>query len=95
MSLKFIITFQAKTNTIADFLKIMQQVKTDLPMVDGCHDVQVLRNIDNPCVFTLVETWENKESHQENSKKLQDSGSWDHIIGLLASEPDGSYFSDI
>ncbi len=95
MSLKFIITFHAKPDSKEAFLEIMQQVKIELPVVEGCEGVQVMQGVDDPCIFTLFEAWENKEAHQANSQKLMDSGSWDHIVGLLASEPDGSYLKAI
>ncbi len=95
MSIKFIITFQAKEDAIRDLSEVMRQVKTDLPNIEGCEGVQVLRNAVNPSVFTLVEAWESKNRHLENSQKLADSGAWDQIVDLLVSAPAGNYYDEI
>lgn len=93
MSVEFMITFQIKLKSVEAFVALMQQVKADLPQADGCIGVDIFRRADQSEVFTLVETWETQELHQANSQKLVDSGRWAHILGLLATEPVGAYFT--
>lgn len=91
MPLKFTIIFCAKVGTTDAFLNIMKSVKTDLPTADGCSGVEILRSIENPSEFTLIESWESQHKHQTHIQTLTESGGWDYLLGLLTHTPNGHY----
>ncbi len=95
MSVSVIITFVAKKEKIDEFNTIMNSVKTDLPKVNGCRAVAVFRSSTDESKFTLVETWESKELHQDHLDKLTTDGTWDMIASQLSNEPESDYFFEI
>lgn len=95
MSEIFMIKFQAKETASAEFLELMLSVKQDLPRVEGCEGVIVLRQTDDPARFILLETWRNREFHDANTQKLIQAGAWDHLKSLLVAEPEGSYLKQL
>jgi len=92
MSIIVIVSFETKEEKVFDFSKILENVKTDLPKVEGCLGVNVYQNSSTLNQFTLVETWESKELHQINLDKLAKNGTWDTIASHLSKEPDSDYF---
>jgi len=92
MSIIVIVSFETKEEKVFDFSKILENVKTDLPKVEGCLGVNVYQNSSILNQFTLVETWESKELHQINLDKLAKNGTWDTIASHLSKEPESDYF---
>ncbi len=88
----FIISFEAKAKRVADFIKILESVKTDLPKVKGCISVDIFKSSSANNKFTLVETWDTEESHKINISNLSKDGTWDIIASHLSKDPESGYF---
>ena len=88
----FIITFKSTPAALPDFRKLLDSVARDLPAVEGCQGVQILCAIDDPCLFTLVETWDSREAHAAHVQRLIDSGGWNSVVAHLAQAPESRYF---
>lgn len=87
-----IINFDVKPGNIEVFRGIMDNVKTNLPNVTGCETVSIYADQNNPEKFTLIETWETKEAHQNHITSIVESGGWSEILSNLKTEPSSSYF---
>ena len=92
MTVNVIVTFVAKEERIEEFAAIMNQVKNDLPKVEGCSAVAIFRSSTEENKFTVVETWESKELHQTHINKVINDGAWDMITSLLYKEPESDYY---
>ena len=68
MSTNVIITFKSKPEKLMAFVKMLNQVKNDLPNVEGCKAVRIFNDVNEPCTFTLVETWASEGEHKKISK---------------------------
>ena len=95
MSIKCIIHFNVKNEMKSGFFNIMNNVKSELPLVNGCLGVNIHNSIENPNLYTLVETWETREQHEQHIKNLFDSGQWETINQLLVTDPISGYFNTI
>jgi len=95
MNTNVIVSFEVKTEKLAEFTKILNSVKTDLPKVKGCISVNIFKNSSVANKFTLVETWETKELHQTHSDKLAKDGTWDTIASHLSKDPESGYFTQL
>lgn len=95
MGVNLVISFSVKPEKQNAFREIMQGVKTGLPTVQGCRGVRVYNSLDNPLVFTLVETWDSRELHAQHIKQVIDSGQWRQIVEHLSAEPTSSYFTEM
>ena len=92
MSTNVIITFKSKPEKLAAFTEILGGVKAGLPKVDGCIAVSIFNDTQDPCVFTLVETWQSEAAHKKHIEGVVSSGGWSHIASHLACDPSSSYF---
>lgn len=93
MSVTLIIHFEVKKDKQEEFTNIMGSVKKDLPSVNGCINVGIFKNVTKPQNYTLVETWDSREHHEQHVNQLIESGSWGHISALLAKDPLSDYFN--
>ncbi|KEF30513.1 hypothetical protein D777_02455 [Marinobacter nitratireducens] len=89
-----IITFDVKEEKLDSFRGIMSDVKSSLPQVDGCSSVTVYNDVENPAVFTLVESWDSQQAHQSHIDSVVQSGDWEFIAGHLKADPVSSYFQE-
>ncbi|MDP3738980.1 MAG: antibiotic biosynthesis monooxygenase family protein [Hyphomonadaceae bacterium] len=95
MAVTVIVTFTAKPENLVAFTDIMHSVKATLPSVPGCKAVRVHQGTDDPCVFTLVETWVSEDRHREHIAGLQSDGSWSQVAVHLACEPESRYYAEL
>lgn len=95
MNAVVIVSFEAKEDKINDFAKILEGVKTELPKVNGCIDINVFQSSSMINKFTLVETWATKELHQANLDNLSKNGTWDIIVSHLSKDPSSDYFTQL
>ena len=95
MSVTVVITFTARLEKLDAFRRILAGVKSDLPKAPGCAGVQVLSKLDDPCSFTLVETWETAEAHRAHVDRLIASGAWKDVASHLAWEPASGYYRQL
>jgi quinol monooxygenase YgiN len=90
-----IVSFVTKPDRLDSFRKLLQGVKDDLPNVPGCAGVQVFNDVNDPCAFTLIETWTTAESHKEHISRMLLSGAWGQVVSHLAKEPVTGFYSAI
>ncbi len=95
MSVQVVVQFKALAEKQAAFEAIMESVKADLPKVPGCLGVSVMQDIDDPCRFTLVETWESQDRHKAHIGKLIADGTWAGIESHLDDQPGSGYFRQV
>jgi quinol monooxygenase YgiN len=92
MPVNFIIHFKAQAAKQAAFQAVIETVKTGLPKVPGCLAVSVMQSVEDPCRFTLVETWEDRSRHQAHIETLTADGTWTSIESHLEDQPVSDYF---
>jgi quinol monooxygenase YgiN len=90
-----IITFRSKPEMLGEFAGVMHSVKSSLPQIPGCKAIRIHQGTDDPCVFTLVETWDSEDRHREHIAGLVADGSWAQISTLLAGEPESRYYAEL
>lgn len=92
MPVNVVVQFKTLAEKQAAFLAIMETVKADLPQVPGCLAVSVMQSVEDPCRFTLVETWEDQGRHQAHIEALLADGTWAGIESHLENQPVSCYF---
>src|SRR5215204_2448681 len=92
MSITRIGETQAKpelTEALRDFLiSIMPMIKSS----QGCEAVTLYQSQADPTKFTMIEVWDNLESHQASVKNIPPE-MLGEIRPLLALAPSGSYYN--
>jgi len=91
MSITRIGEFQANsesTETLQNFLlSIMPIIRSS----QGCESVTLYQSRDNLTKFSMIEVWDNIESHQASVKSIPPE-KLAEISSLIASAPSGGYF---
>ena len=96
MDTNVIITFKSKPEKLAAFINLLNQAKNDLPnKVVGCKAFRIFNDVNEPCTFTLVETWASETDHKKNIESMVSSGFWSHIATHLACDPTSSYYKEL
>jgi len=76
------------TEALHDFLlSIMPMIKSS----QDCESVTLYQSHDDPTKFTMIEVWDNIESHQASVKNIPPE-MLGEIRPLLASAPSGGYY---
>ena len=52
MSITLIVNLVARSESIDEIAKVMEQVKVYLPKIDGCESVRICRGLDDAAEFT-------------------------------------------
>lgn len=82
-----VIQFDVREERLAEFTEIMTGVKSAMKTEEGFEDAYVLKGIDVPHQFILIERWRSKELHLEHFDRIVASGDWKNIRDMLASAP--------
>jgi len=88
-----IIRFEASDAGLAELKSILDGVPEAMKTEAGFVSAKVYRNVDSPKVFVLEEVWQSKELHLEHFDRINRSGDWAHIKGLLVTEPQMGYYT--
>jgi quinol monooxygenase YgiN len=94
MSITLLVTLVAKPASIGEIAQVMTEVKDYLPKIDGCESVRIVRDLDEPARFSLIESWSSRGHHETYQRSIAESGGWGHILEHLASEPVSTYYED-
>jgi len=94
MPITLIVTLVAKPDSIDEIARVMEDVKSYLPTKDGCESVRICRGLDDPALFSLIESWSSRDKHEAYQRSVAESGGWGHILGHLASDPVSTYYAD-
>lgn len=94
MSITLIVTLEAKPDAIAEIARTLEEVKSYLPKVDGCESVRIIRAIDDPATFTLIEEWTSRAAHEAYQRGVAEDGGWEHFTRHLAREATSVYYED-
>lgn len=96
MSTYVIFTCKSQPDKLVALTKILNQAKIDFPNnVKGCEAFRIFNDVNDPCTFTLVETWASEIDHKKNIESMVASGVWGHIASHLACDPVSSYFKEL
>jgi quinol monooxygenase YgiN len=94
MSITLLVTLVAKPESVEEIARVLEDVKSYLPRVDGCESVRICRGLDDPAVFTLIESWSSREKHETYQRGVAEAGGWSHFLVHLGSDPVSVYYED-
>ena len=91
MSISRIGETQAKSETIEALRDFLISIMSMIRSSEGCESVTLFQSNDDPTKFTMIEVWDNIESHRASVKNIPPE-MLGEIRPLLASAPSGGYF---
>lgn len=94
MSITLLVTLVAKPESIAEIERVLEEVKSYLPKVDGCESVRICRALDDPTTFTLIEEWTSRADHETYQRGVAEAGGWGHFTRHLVGDAVSVYYGD-
>lgn len=92
--IRVIVHFNVKSEEKNTFRIILNNLKHDLPKVNGCNGLVIYEDHTNPQKFTLIESWDTVDAHKQHIENLIASGSWAGIAALLNGDLSSNYLKD-
>ena len=84
--------FQAKEGLAEDLQGFLLSIMPMIESSEGCESVRLYQSQEDPSKFTMIEVWDNVESHQASVKNISPK-KLGEFQPLLAASPSGSYFN--
>ena len=91
----FFVSYQVKPECVDELLELLSGLQKNAPNLPGCSGMRIFRSHDAPERFTLVEEWDDRESHQKNFERLQAEGVWEKVQAMFASAPEAYYADEV
>ncbi|HAV76147.1 MAG TPA: antibiotic biosynthesis monooxygenase [Anaerolineae bacterium] len=85
---------QAKPETANSLRNFLLSIIPMIKSSQGCESVILYQSHDDPTKFTMIEVWDNIESHQASVKNIPPE-MLTEIRPLLASAPTGGYYTGV
>ena len=77
-----------KSDNIEHFKEIFNSSKDLIAAMEGCHHVELLQDINNPCVFFTLSLWEDPEYLEAYRQTALFEGVWTKTKVLFDAKPE-------
>ena len=95
MSINVILETQSKPECIDDLKSTLKNILPDTRSYDGCIEVQVVGNQDDPLNIILLETWETREQYEKYLAWRAETGALDALGAMLSEAPSIRYYDNL
>lgn len=95
MSVNVVLEVQAKPECIDELNLTLIKILPDTRSFDGCLNVKVTVNQDDPLNIVIFETWESRQHYETYLAWRSDTGALLALGKLLSQEPSIRYFDDL
>ena len=86
-----VVRFTARDGQVEALRRMIAPAIPRLAELPGCRGGSLYYDIDEPRVFVLIEHWESAEAHRAYLRRLDEDGTMERMLTLLASPPDRRY----
>lgn len=94
MSITRIGETQAKPELIHELREFLLSILPIIKASDGCEAVTLYQSREDPARFTIIEVWDNLESHQASVRNIPPE-KLSEIRPMLATSPSGGYYERV
>ena len=95
MSINVILDVQSKPESIDELKSTFENILPDTRSFDGCINIKVIGNQDNPLNLVLLETWETKEQYEKYLAWRTETGALDALVAMLSQPPSIQYYDNL
>lgn len=86
MSVKVIVQMAAKPDSVDAIKALWRDIMADTRAFDGCIDIYVYEDQDDPGSFALIETWESRAQYDKYLAWRTETGLVDQIVAMAAGD---------
>jgi quinol monooxygenase YgiN len=80
-----VVKLTLRENEQKNFLNIFEKVQDEIRKSEGCYEVQLLTDINNPNIFFTISKWENPDALEKYRKSALFSSVWKQVKELFAT----------
>ena len=91
MSVTRLNEFLAKEDHSDELYQLLLTIVPVISAAKGCLGCQLLKNLDDPRKFVIIEQWQSRQAHQLAVKEIP-AEKFQAAIALFDSPPKGSYY---
>ncbi len=95
MSVNVILDIQSKPECIDELKSTLENILPDTRSFDGCLNVKVIENQDNPLNILLFEDWVSREHQEKYLQWRAETGALEALGNMLTQPPSIQYFDDL
>jgi quinol monooxygenase YgiN len=92
VSVFVLVEFRARPERVDDLLEILARVLPGTRAFDGCHQVLVEQDLDEPTAVLLCERWESRDHFSRYRTWRRQQGDMDGVGEFLTGRPSTRYF---
>ena len=87
--------FQSKPEMGEELKSTLENILTFTRSYDGCIDVQVIINQDNPLNIVLFETWQSRQHYEKYHVWREEAGGFNSLRAIMSRRPSIRYFDNL
>ena len=95
MSVTVVVTFPIKPEFFDEIESDFKKNLPDTRAYDGCSGIDIYRNDDNPADIIAVQHWESRIHYEKYLAWRTETGTLDHLVGMLTGPPDIRYYARV
>ncbi len=95
MSVRMILEISIKPEAGADMEQGLRAALSETRAFDGCISVDVMRRVDNPNAWVLVEEWDTQGDHERYMQWRTETGMLAKWEAMMASPPTMTYLNAV
>jgi quinol monooxygenase YgiN len=95
MSVLFILELTIEPEKVDEYLAQFPDLLPDTRAFDGCEEITVHQNEDDPTDVVLLERWASKEQHEKYTAWRQERGDLERLSRGLAGPPKTRYYASV
>ena len=95
MNVTVILEVQSKPEKIDELKSTLENILPDTRSYEGCVNVQVNSNQDDPLNLVLLETWESRQHYEKYLGWRTETGAIEALGAMLSQPPSIRYFDDL
>ena len=95
MSIKLILDLQVKPEELEGLIKTFKKILVDTRNYEGCNEVELFQNQDNPDNLTLIQEWETRQNYETYFAWREEIGAIESLTAALTIPPNIRYYDHI
>lgn len=92
MSVMVFLELQSTAESIKQLKSAFKDILPDTRKYDGCQEVEVFDNQDDPLNLVLVERWESRQHYEKYLGWRTETGALESVVSMTSGPPAIRYF---
>lgn len=92
MTCQVILDVRVKEGSLEDLRSWMHRILSETRGYDGCNNLYIVQNQDDPLALAVIEQWETRPKYEKYLAWRTETGVVDELVAMLDGEPTFRFF---